>query len=200
MLTLSAVVLPTLAVFASAAPWTPPRQPVAADTACIAMFTDRMPLDTRASPLDSASFRLDGGTVKLCYGRPSARGRTMIGGRSVPYGSLWRTGANEPTMIHTTVSLSVAGVRVPAGSYSLYTVPAETEWEVIVNRSITQWGHESRYTDEIRAQEVGRGRVPSESLAEHVETFTIRAEARDGAAELVLEWEHTRVRIPIARG
>jgi hypothetical protein len=166
------------------------------DTNCIVMG---MPTEGRLSPLDSLTFTLDDhAAVKICYGRPSARGRTMIGGREVPYGSLWRTGANEPTMIHTTVPLSVAGIEIEAGSYSLYTIPKEGEWTVIVNRSITQWGHIARYTSKVKEQEVGSAAVPSERLGEHAETMTFRAE-QEGSGEtlLLLEWEHTRVTIPI---
>ncbi|MFQ6044843.1 MAG: DUF2911 domain-containing protein [Gemmatimonadales bacterium] len=165
------------------------------DTACIVMRAD---LAERPSPLDSLTFEVGGHPVKLCYGRPSARGRTMIGGQKVPFGKLWRTGANEPTMIHTTAPISVAGVAIDAGSYSLYTVPGAEEWVVILNRSITQWGHESRYRDEVAEAEVGRGTVPSEQLSEHVETMTFRAEQGPaGSATLILEWEHTRMRIPV---
>lgn len=171
-----------------------------ADVSCITMNTERMPLARRSSPLDSVTVAVDGGTMKICYGRPSARGRTMIGGSAVPFGRLWRTGANEPTMIHTTVPVTVAGVRVEPGSYSLYTVPGELEWEVVVNRSTSQWGHESRYTGEVEAQEVGRGKASSTRLEDHVETFTIRAEPSAGGATIALEWEHTRVTIPVTTG
>ena len=121
----------------------------------------------------------------------------MIGGDAVPYGELWRTGANEPTMIHTPLAISVAGVEIEPGTYSLYTVPTEGDWEIIVNRSITQWGHEGRYTDEIKAQEVGRGTAKSEHTEDHVEAFTIRTEPSDGSVILFLEWENTRVSVPI---
>ncbi|MDH3291476.1 MAG: DUF2911 domain-containing protein [Gemmatimonadota bacterium] len=171
-----------------------------ADVSCITMNTERTPLARRPSPLDSLTLAIDDGAVKICYSRPSARGRTMIGASAVPYGKLWRTGANEPTMIHTTVPVTVAGIRVEPGSYSLYTVPGEQEWEVIVNRSITQWGHESRYTDEVKAQEVGRGKVSSTPMDDHVEMFTIRAEPTDAGATIFIEWEHTQVAIPIAKG
>jgi len=166
-----------------------------AEADCIIMNTTNF--DSRLSPLDSLSFEVGGETVKICYGRPSARGRTMIGGEAVPYGKLWRTGANEPTMIHTPVSISVAGVEIEPGTYSLYTVPAEGDWEIVVNRSISQWGRENRYTDEIRAQEVGRGTAKSEHTEEHVETFTMRTEPSDGGVILFLEWENTRVSVPI---
>ena len=172
-----------------------------AGQSCITMNTDKLPLATRKSPLDSLSFAVGKASVKLCYGRPSARGRTMIGGSSVPFGKLWRTGANEPTMIHTSIPLVIAGVAVPAGSYSIYTIPGEKEWQVIVNKSISQWGHESYYTPEVKAQEVGHGIVPSSALATPVDTFTIKAEPGSGGkVNLVLEWEKTRVAIPVAPG
>lgn len=171
-----------------------------ADTACVTMNTDRLPLAGRQSPLDSATVLLDGGAVKLCYSRPSARGRVMIGGNAVPYEEVWRTGANEPTMIHTTMPITVAGVAVQPGSYSLYTVPSETQWQVVLNGSITQWGHENYYTGEVAAAEIARKPVPSERMEDHVEQHTLRWEKKGtGAAELVLEWEHTRVRIPVRK-
>lgn len=169
-----------------------------ADTACIVQ-NPQMPAEGRQSPLDSLTFEVSGARVKVCYGRPSLRGRKMIGAAAVPYGKLWRTGANEPTIIITPVALSVAGIEVSPGTYSLYTVPGEKEWEIILNRSISQWGHESRYTEEVRKQEVGRGKATAQRTSEPVETFTIRAEPGSGAAAqfLVLEWENTRVRVPV---
>lgn len=161
-------------------------------------MVDRMKLEGRASPYDSTVVTIDGQSAKICYGRPSARGRMMIGGEAVAYGKLWRTGANEPTTIHLPFAASMAGVAVEPGSYSIYTIPGEKEWGVILNRSITQWGHEGRYTPEVQGQEVGRGTVMSERLEDHVEMFTIRSEPGGrGKANFVLEWEHTRVRIPI---
>ncbi len=173
----------------------------AAAPACVVMNADRLPLSERVSPLDSVSFTVAGAPVKICYGRPSARGRTMIGGPSVPYGQLWRTGANEPTMIHTTISLVVAGMRIEPGSYSVYTVPGQGQWQLILNRSISQWGHESNYTPEVREAEVGRASVPSERLGSHVEQFAIRAQhANPDHVVIYLEWERTQVRIPVGRG
>lgn len=169
--------------------------PVFADTACPSR---NMPVEGRKSPLDSVTFSIGRQPVKVCYGRPSARGRTMLGGPAIPYGQLWRTGANEPTIFFTPIPLSVAGIKVPPGAYSLYTVPDQREWEIIVNRSITQWGEESNYTKAVQAQELGRARVKSEAPEKPVETFTIRAEpSGEKAASLVLEWEKARVRIPV---
>jgi hypothetical protein len=164
------------------------------------MNTAHLPLATRKSPLDSLSFMVGKTNVKVCYGRPSTRGR-VIYGQLVPFGKLWRTGANEPTMIHTTGPITVAGVALAAGSYSLYTVPAQGDWDVILNRSITQWGHESNYTEAVRMQEVGHGSAKTEMLSAPVDTFTIRADPSAAAATaLLLEWEKTRVRIPVAPG
>ena len=166
------------------------------EIACIPQNSQN--LASRLSPYDSVRITIGERTAQLCYGRPSARGRTMIGGTAVPLGTLWRTGANEPTIIHLPFAASIACVDLSPGSYSIYTIPTDTDWTVIVNRSITQWGHEDRYTEAVRAQEVGRGTVTSERLPEHVEQFTIRVEpSDDDAVDLVLEWETTRVRIPL---
>jgi hypothetical protein len=160
-----------------------------------------VPLETRKSPLDSVTFNISGQPVKVCYGRPSSRGRAMLGGADVPYGKLWRTGANEPTIFYAPVSLSVAGIRVKPGVYSLYTVPGKSEWEVIVNRSTSQWGKEDQYTEEVKAQEVGRAKVKSETISKPIETFTIRSELGGGkGASLVLEWEKSRIKIPVQAG
>lgn len=157
------------------------------------------PASVRArSPQDSVTTRVGEVIVKVCYSRPSARGRTMIGGDAVPYGRLWRTGANEATMIHTTGPVMLAGIHLAAGTYALYTVPGERSWEIVVNRSYLQWGHESTYGDSVQAQEVGRGRVAARRTESPVEQFTIRAEAGPGAdRSLVLEWERSRIAIPI---
>jgi hypothetical protein len=167
----------------------------------IACPSRNVPLEGRKSPLDSLTFTVANQPVKVCYGRPSSRGRVMLGGTNIPYGKIWRTGANEPTIFFAPIPLTVAGIRVEPGVYSLYTVPGAREWEIIVNRSTSQWGEESRYTDEVKAQEVGRAKVKSETVAAPIETFTIRAElANDKSVSLVLEWEKTRVRIPVQAG
>ncbi len=155
-------------------------------------------LARRPSPYDSTTFTVGGAEARVCYSRPSLKGRHMIGGEAVPYGKLWRTGANEPTIVHLPVAAAIAGIQVEPGSYSLYTIPGEKEWTVIVNRSTKQWGIEGQYTAEIQAQEVGRARVPAETLKQPVEQFTIRALKKGGrGADLVLEWERSRVVIPV---
>jgi hypothetical protein len=160
---------------------------------------ERMPVEGRASAFDSTLIDLGGAQAKLCYGRPSMNGRQIYGGL-VPYDTLWRTGANEPTTLHLPVRAEIAGIEVEPGSYSIYTVPGRDEWSVIVNRSTSQWGIESAYTPEVRAQEIARAQVPSEQIASPAETFVITAEPTGPqGADLALDWETTRVRIPIRR-
>jgi hypothetical protein len=147
----------------------------------------------RVSPMASVTLTVGGPPVKLCYSRPALRGRSMIGGPEVPFGQLWRTGANEPTTIIASIPLDIAGVMVPPGRSSLYTVPGPETWELILNRSTSQWGLEAQYTDVVKAQEFGRAIVRSETSAVGVERLTFIA----GDNELILTWGTTRVRIPI---
>lgn len=161
----------------------------------------------RKSPFDSVRVAIGAYEAQICYSRPSAHGRAIFGEPSpvgattssplVPYGKLWRTGANEPTVIHVPVRAQIAGLALEPGSYSLYTIPGPAEWTLIVNRSTSQWGHEARYTAEVQAQEVGRAQVPTERMDQHVEQFTIRTEPGAAGTDILLEWERTRVRIPI---
>ncbi|GMU64477.1 MAG: hypothetical protein AMXMBFR36_07510 [Acidobacteriota bacterium] len=153
----------------------------------------------RASPLADERFApapdLHG---KVCYGRPSLRGRTMIGGEAVPYGRLWRTGANEPTTLHLDGPARLGPLDLTAGSYALYTVPEPAAWEVVVTRATRQWGLESLYDETARAREVGRFQVPVQVLDTPVETLTIRAvPAGSAAVDLLLEWQTTRIRLPL---
>ena len=106
----------TLALLSLATAPTAAPAPAVADSACPVLMPDKVPVKGRQSQLDSLTFTAGGQTVKLCYGRPSARGRKMIGGEAVPFGKLWRTGANEPTVIFTPVALDIAGVKVGPGS------------------------------------------------------------------------------------
>ena len=123
----------------------------------------------------------------------------------MPYDMLWRTGANEATTIHLPFAAEIAGIAIEPGKYSIYTVPSTREWVVVVNASTSQGGRtrdegrfNNEYIAEVRAQEVGRGLAMSESIDEHVEQFTIRSEQTGiDSANIILEWERTRVRIPV---
>jgi hypothetical protein len=117
-----------------------------------------------------------------------------LNGRKSPLDSLSFSVARQPVKV--CYGLTVGGLRVDPGVYSLYTVPGPREWEIIVNRSVKQWGEEHEYTKAVQAQEVGRAKVKSESSSSPIETFTIRAEPDGNDAGLVLEWEKTKVLIP----
>lgn len=147
----------------------------------------------RPSPPDSVMIDIAGGSLKVCYSRPSARSRTVFG-ELVPFGRLWRTGANEPTLMHLNVAAEIAGVRVQPGTYLLLTVPGRDVWTVVLGTSDAPTPAQM-FGDMV---EVGRGQVPVERLGGHVETFTMRG-GGNGAAELVLEWEAMQVRIPIRK-
>ena len=154
-------------------------------------------LAERPSPLDSIAVQVGGGSMKLCYSRPSARGRRVMGGL-VPFDQPWRLGANEATSIHVPFPAEIAGVRVEPGPYTLYVIPGASSWQIVVNRAVQRWG--VPIDAEVRARDVGAGRVTPEPLGAPVETLTLKfAPAAGNATELVLEWEKTRVRIPIRR-
>lgn len=151
----------------------------------------------RSSPTRSLVFDLEGAPVKLCYGSPAARGRRMLGGSRVPYGRLWRTGANEPTLLIAPAGLTLAGIRVPPGRASLYTVPGPETWEIVPNLATSQWGIESEYSDGVRAQELGRAILGSAQAAEPAERLTFRVVTTEDGHDLELAWENTRVRMPV---
>ena len=151
----------------------------------------------RPSPLDSAVVSLGDDMVKVCYGAPSARGRTLVGGDAHPFGDAWRTGANEATSIHLSFDATVAGVEVSAGSYSLYTVPGADSWGIHINSVVERWG--IPISAEVTAGDVGSGTAAA-SASDHTEVmdFSFEDVSADGAT-LVLQWEGYRVDIPIAR-
>jgi hypothetical protein len=92
-----------------------------------------------ASPRDSVSGTIGGAAIKIQYGSPSVRGR-KIWGELVPYGKIWRTGANPVTTFQTSKDIKVEGQTLHAGKYSLFTTPGENEWKVIFNSQTGQWG------------------------------------------------------------
>jgi hypothetical protein len=165
-------------------------------------------LALRPSPYDSAMVTVGDAQAKVCYSRPATRGRLVFGGL-VPYDTLWRTGANEPTVVHVSARALIAGVPVQPGDYSIYTVPTLDGWSVVVNAATDQWGltrdatgpggnrFENAYTDEVRAQEVGRARIDTRPT-----TFAERLTAgfgspSDSTVDLHVDWATIRLVIPI---
>jgi len=107
------------------------------------------------SPPRHAQVALGTATIDISYNSPSIRARKIFGGL-VPYGEVWRTGANPATTLVTSVDITIGTLAVPAGTYTLYTLPGETQWLFIVNKQIGQWGTEYH-------QEQDLGRVPMEA-------------------------------------
>ena len=152
-------------------------------------------LAARPSILDSASVQLGAGTVKVCYGRPRKNDRQIMGGL-VPFGAPWRMGANEATVIHMPAGGTIAGVAVAAGSYSLYAIPSEKEWQIVVNSATQRWG--VPINEAVREKDVGAKAVPAESASSSQDQLAMSFEKRgDKSADLVVQWDLTRVRIPV---
>jgi len=146
----------------------------------------------RPSPPGTAQVELNGKKVTIDYSRPSLKGR-KVGQELAPYGKVWRTGANEATTLTTEIDLNIAGVKVPAGKYTLYTLPAEGTWKLIINKQTGQWG-----TEYNESQDLARVDMKKSALPQPVEQFTISFDKKSGkAADLNLDWESTRVSVPV---
>lgn len=133
------------------------------------------------------------GEITVEYARPGVKGRKIFGGLE-PYGAVWRTGANSATKVAFSTPVKIGGTELPAGAYALYSIPGQNEWTVIFNKVTGEWGAYS-YNE---ANDAVRVKVKPVVLAELVETFTIDInDIRADAATLNLEWEHTRVAVPL---
>lgn len=156
---------------------------------------DPADLELRASPFDSTSVRLDAGLIKVCYSRPRQLGRPIMG-RLVPFDKPWRFGADEATAIHVSFPASIAEVTVEPGWYTLYAIPGEEEWRIVINGQTQRWG--IPIDDAVRGRDIGSGDVAVERTDAAVELLTLTLQrVSPTAATLVAEWERTRVRIPI---
>ena len=156
---------------------------------------DQADLEIRASPFDSTSIRLDGGEIKVCYSRPRMLGRPIMG-RLVRYGEPWRFGADEATAVHVPFPATIAGVSVEPGWHTLYVIPQESEWQIVVNGQARRWG--VPITDEVRSADIGAGRVAATDEVGSVELFTLElVPTGSSAADLVMAWDRTRLRIPV---
>lgn len=120
--------------------------------------------------------------------------RRKIFGSLVPFGAVWRTGANEATHLRTDRDITIGTIRVPRGTYTLWTIPERDGWTLIINRQTGQWG-----TDYDKTQDVGRASMKLSTLREPVEQFTIVIEpTRNGSGTLAMIWDTTRASIPIS--
>jgi hypothetical protein len=131
------------------------------------------------------------GKITITYSRPNVKGRLIFGGIN-PYGQVWRTGANAATVISFSENVIMEGHSVPAGSYSLFTVPEKDEWTVILNKTVKQWGAYS-YKQE---DDFLRFKVKPIALDEKRETFTAQfSNVTTKSSELRLVWDHTAIAI-----
>ena len=144
------------------------------------------------SPPDSVRASVAGVAVAVRYSRPSVRGRVIFG-TVVPWNQVWRTGANQATILETSADLTLAGTKLPAGKYSLWTIPSPGGWKLIINKNTGQWG-----TDYDAQYDLARLNMKVEPLLQAVEQFTIAIEPTGKGGVLKLEWEQTRASIPLS--
>ena len=145
------------------------------------------------SPPGTAEVALDGKKVSIAYSRPSMRGRKIYGGL-VPYGEEWRTGANAATSFTTEADLDIGGTSVPKGAYTLYTLPGENGWKLIISKKTGQWGIPYPGDDD----DLARIDMKTSKLPSPVEQFTISFEPKgSNAATLNLDWETTRASVDV---
>ena len=140
----------------------------------------------RKSPHAQTSVTIDGKTISVEYGRPSVKGRAIFGAL-VPYGDVWRTGADEATTLTTTADLMLGSLHVPAGTYSLFTIPGERQWTLVLNKNAKQWGA----FDYDAGQDLGRAPMTVESLSSPVEQLTI--DLTNG--KLSISWAKTKASV-----
>jgi hypothetical protein len=141
---------------------------------------------------DTVRATIGGATFMVDYGRPLARGRKLLGD-VISYDRVWRTGANAATQLTTSAPITLAGLSLPAGTYTLWTAPHASSVDLIVNKQTGQWGTEYR-----RDQDLGTAKMTSDSMATGVEKFTISVEPTDARhGTLKMEWGTFRWTAPI---
>ena len=165
--------------------------------AALAPFVKTRPLNEQAprpnplSPRETKTFEVDGATITISYGRPSMRGRKIFGGLR-PFGVLWMPGADEASRLDTSADLRFGEVVLPRGSYTLYTIPGEKTWTLIISKELGQF-HTSYHKD----QDFARLDMNVSTLPEPVERLTIHAiPATGGGGLLAIDWETTRAYVP----
>jgi hypothetical protein len=146
--------------------------------------------DKPLSPLETVTAEISGVETTIIYCRPSARGRVMIGGKE-PFGQVWRTGANAATTIEFDKDVLIEGKKLPAGKYSLFTIPGGKEWTIIFNKIQEQWGAYN-YN---QAEDALRVKVTRSKPKAFVETFTIAAEKN----RVTLMWENYLIFFSVKR-
>lgn len=153
--------------------------------------------EKRASPHEQVSAIIGGKKLKIEYGRPFKKGRVLFGSGDalVPFGAVWRTGADEATTLTTDGDLTIGTVKVPKGTYALFTIPGEKEWTLVVNKVAKQWGsfkHDPK-------QDLGRTPMTVSTAPAPVEQFTIAIEVPGKkSGTLKMSWDTTVASVSIA--
>src|SRR5580698_1474537 len=148
----------------------------------------------KPSPAAQAECKFsDGKTITVDYSSPRMKGRKIFGDL-VPYGEVWRTGANEATTFVNTADVVVGGKSVPAGNYTIFTVPNADKWKLIVNKKTGEWGIPYKYeSDELARVDMKVSKLPSP-----VENFTISYAKSGNGCTMNIDWETTRAAVDIA--
>lgn len=148
----------------------------------------------RPSPPASAKCDLGGGkSITVEYSSPRAKGRKVFGG-IVPYGEVWRAGANEATTFVTTSDLMVGGQHVPAGKYTIFTIPNQDKWTLIISKKTGEWGIPYPGAD----SDLTRVDMKVSPTSAAVEDFTIAFDKGSKGCTLRMEWENTRASVDIS--
>ena len=147
-------------------------------------------LAQRASPHETVTATVDGAKISVTYGRPYLKGR-KVGAQLAPYGQVWRTGADEATTLVTDKALMFGSTHVQPGTYTLYTLPSEKGWQLIINKQTGQWG-----TVYDQGQDLARIPMKVAKTSAPVEQFTIAINDTPAGGELKLTWENSDVTAP----
>ena len=148
----------------------------------------------RPSPPASAECKLpDGKTIKTEYSSPRVKGRKIFGS-VVPYGQVWRLGANEATSLVTTANLSIGGKDVPAGSYTVFAIPNQDKWTLIISKKTGEWG--TPYPGE--GDDLTRVDAQASKLSSPMENFTISYMPSGDGCTMQMDWESTRATVQIS--
>ena len=151
---------------------------------------DKSPMDVAAYP---SSYRVSDKLVRVTYSRPQLKGRSMA--ELAPSGKVWRTGANEAVEITFYQDMNVGGSPVKAGTYSLFTIPGDAEWTIILNSNLNQWG---AYSYD-KSSDVARFMATASQDSNSLEAFSIAFKEVDNGVHMVMGWGTTRVALPMSK-
>jgi Protein of unknown function (DUF2911) len=162
---------------------------------CSVVFTAKAQIKTPApSPSATVIQSIGLATATIEYSRPSLKGRKMMGSTLVPFGQVWRTGANKIPNLILTQDVTIEGQKVPAGTYGIFTIPTATDWTIILSKKPDQWGsYEYKEADDLV-----RFKVKSEKLAAKEEHFTMAfTDFTPKSAKIAIRWENSQVKFNI---